>query len=149
MKLRNAPDFAEKAAQWFSDKWGIPFEVYLDSMHECIAQKSSIPQWYIVMGNDGQIIGGAGVIENDFHDRKDLSPNVCALFVEEEHRNQGIAKHILRSIQNDIENMGVHALYLVTDIVGFYEKSSWSFRGMVNGDDGAAMRMYVSSSLSV
>ena len=39
--------------------------------------------------------GGAGVIENDFHDRKDLTPNVCAVYVEEHCRCQGIAGKLL------------------------------------------------------
>ena len=29
-----------------------------------------------------------GVIENDFHDRKDLTPNVCAVYTEEDCRCQ-------------------------------------------------------------
>ncbi len=37
----------------------------------------------------GQIIGGIGVIENDFHDRKDLAPNVCAVYTEEDRRGDG------------------------------------------------------------
>jgi hypothetical protein len=37
--------------------------------------------WYLCMDEDN-IIGGMGVIENDFHDRKDLSPNVCAVYTD-------------------------------------------------------------------
>lgn len=33
---------------------------------------------------------------NDFHDRKNLTPNVCALYVEESCRNQGIADKLLQ-----------------------------------------------------
>ena len=44
--------------------------------------------WNAVV-EDGRIIGGLGVIENDFHDRKDLSPNVCAVYVEEDRRCRG------------------------------------------------------------
>lgn len=41
--------------------------------------------------NSGEkIVAGMGLIENDFHDKKDLSPNVCAVYTEEEHRCQGI-----------------------------------------------------------
>lgn len=35
-----------------------------------------IPNWFIA---------GAGVIENDFHNRPDLTPNICALYVEEDY----------------------------------------------------------------
>ena len=38
---------------------------------------------------------GAGVISNDFHNRRDLAPNLCALFVEPAYRRQGIARRLL------------------------------------------------------
>ena len=84
--LREQPSLLEKAACWFSDKWGIPTPAYRESMADCISRKTEIPQWYIVLNEEGDIIAGAGVIENDFHDRKDLAPNLCALFVEEAYR---------------------------------------------------------------
>lgn len=37
------------------------------------------------------IVAGLGVIENDFHNRKDLAPNVCAVYTEEDCRCKGIA----------------------------------------------------------
>ena len=46
-------------------------------------RKTGITQWYVIVDGQRNIIAGAGVIENDFHDRKDLTPNLCALFVEE------------------------------------------------------------------
>jgi hypothetical protein len=38
--------------------------------------------WYLCLDED-RIVGGMGVIENDFHNRKDLSPNICAVCTEE------------------------------------------------------------------
>ncbi|MDT1873062.1 GNAT family N-acetyltransferase, partial [Acinetobacter baumannii] len=76
------------AAQWFSEKWQIPVEAYLESIQISIDQKHAIPQWYIVFNKDKYLIAGAGVIDNDFHERKDVTPNLCALFVEENYRNQ-------------------------------------------------------------
>ena len=39
--------------------------------------------------------GGRGLIENDFHNRPDLCPNVCALFVEQAYRRRGLARLLL------------------------------------------------------
>lgn len=80
--LRNHPEFLSTASAWFGSKWDVPVEAYEESMKECMERKTGIPQWYVVMNGQGAIIAGAGVIENDFHDRKDLTPNLCALFVE-------------------------------------------------------------------
>ncbi len=57
-------------------------------------------------------LAGAGVIENDFHNRPDLTPNLCALFVEPEKRNQGIAKRILAEIRKEMHQLGRKNLYL-------------------------------------
>ncbi len=48
-------------------------------MEACLTKESAVPQWYVAM-KEARIIGGLGVIENDFHDRKDLAPNVCAAY---------------------------------------------------------------------
>lgn len=54
-----------------------------------------MPQWYLAMDNH-VIVGGLGVIENDFHNRKDLTPNVCAVYVDEDYLCQGIAGRFFR-----------------------------------------------------
>ena len=88
------------------------------------------------------IVGGAGVIANDFHDRKDLTPNICALYVEPGHRSRGLAGKLLAYICEDMQRRGLDVLYLVTEHVSFYEKYGWDFLCMVQGDDEEPMRMY-------
>lgn len=133
----------EEASEWFHQKWGIPQNAYVKSMNECFKYSSAVPQWYLVL--DGQtIIAGVGVIENYFHDRKNLTPNVCAVYVEEEYRNQGIAGEILQFVCNDFLVMGINTLYLVTDHDSYYERYGWEFLCMVQGDGELDMtRMYV------
>lgn len=144
-KLCENPALAEKAAQWFATKWDIPMRAYYSSIQECIKWKNKVPQWYIILDKSEKIIAGTGIIENDFHERKDLSPNLCALFVEEAYRKQGIAKYILDFVRNDIGKLGFEKLYLVTDHTDFYEKCGWRFLTMVNDDEGTPERMYVST----
>lgn len=146
-KLCDHPEFLDEAASWFSQKWGIPVEAYKESMEQSINQKTGIPQWYIVLNENLEMIAGAGIIENDFHDRKDLSPNLCALYVKENYRGQGIAKYLLDFSRKDLSNMGFETLYLITDHTEFYEKCGWDFLTMVNGDDGNSQRMYAASTL--
>ncbi|WP_218657608.1 GNAT family N-acetyltransferase, partial [Acinetobacter baumannii] len=135
LRLSDYPQYKEIAAQWFSEKWQIPVEAYLESIQISIDQKHAIPQWYIVLNKDKHLIAGAGVIDNDFHERKDLTPNLCALFVEENYRNQNIAKHILDFVREDLSNQGIQTLYLITDHTEFYEKCGWRFLTSVK-DEG-------------
>ncbi|RSQ35295.1 GNAT family N-acetyltransferase [Acinetobacter baumannii] len=135
LRLSDYPQYKEMAAQWFSEKWQIPVEAYLESIQISIDQRHAIPQWYIVLNKDKYLIAGAGVIDNDFHERKDLTPNLCALFVEENYRNQNIAKQILDFVREDLSNQGIQTLYLITDHTEFYEKCGWRFLTLVK-DEG-------------
>ena len=112
-------------------------------MEECLAMKSAVPQWYLAL-EDGQIIGGLGVIENDFHDRKDLAPNVCAVYTEEAQRERGVAGALLDTVCADMRERGISTLYLVTDHTAFYERYGWEFLCMVQGDGEPELsRMYI------
>lgn len=143
IRLTDKPDILETAARWFHEKWRIPYDAYLDSMKECLTGKNAVPQWYLALEQD-TIIGGLGVIENDFHNRKDLAPNVCAVYTEEEWRCQGVAGALLNYVCTDMKEQGIDTLYLLTDHTSFYERYGWEFFCMVRGDGGPDMsRMYI------
>lgn len=133
LKLRENPALLDKAARWFHEKWGIDEAAYRESMEECLEGIGPVPQWYVCV-EDGAIIGGLGVIENDFHDRKNLAPNVCAVYTEEAHRGRGIAGALLGTVCADMAALGVHTLYLLTDHDSFYERYGWEFFCMAQGD---------------
>ena len=141
--LRDRPGLKEQAARWFHEKWGIPLQAYRESMEACLAGGSAVPQWYVALEGD-RIIGGLGVIENDFHDRKDLAPNVCAVYTEADRRCRGIAGALLEYVCADMKEQGIDTLYLVTDHTSFYERYGWSFLCMVQGDGEPDLtRMYI------
>lgn len=143
IKIRQRAELKERASQWFHSKWGVPDEAYLESMEECIKGEDAVPQWYVAMDGD-KIVGGLGVIENDFHDRKDLAPNVCAVFVEEEYRCKGIAGKLLDYVCEDMNGLGVDTLYLLTDHTSFYERYGWEFLCLAQGDgESEPSRMYI------
>lgn len=143
IRLADNPEMKDELARWFHEKWGIPQEAYLESMEQCLAQKGPVPQWYAAM-EDGRIIGGLGVIENDFHDRKDLAPNVCAVYTEPDWRGRGVAGALLQYVCADMREKGIATLYLVTDHTSFYERYGWEFFCMVQGDGELEMtRMYI------
>ena len=135
--LREIPEIKEEAAEWFSSKWGVPKEAYLECMNDYLDEKTEYG-WYLCLDDD-KIIGGLGVIENDFHNRKDLTPNVCAVYTEEEYRLKGIAGKLLNLVVDDMRSKGITPIYLVTDHKGFYEKYGWEFYCMAQGDDEPEM----------
>ena len=140
--LREKLECMDPAASWFSSKWGVPKEAYLACMTNYLNRETELG-WFLCLDAD-QIIGGLGVIENDFHDRPDLTPNVCAVYTEESHRCRGIAGKLLNMAVEALRSKGISPAYLVTDHVGFYERYGWEFLCMVQGDGEPDMtRMYI------
>ncbi|MBR6525819.1 MAG: GNAT family N-acetyltransferase [Clostridia bacterium] len=140
--LREMPELEKTAARWFHQKWGVPEDAYLACMDQYLSGETELG-WYLCL-DGSSIVGGLGVIENDFHDRKDLTPNICAVYVEENHRCCGIAGKLLNMAVEDLRLKGISPCYLLTDHTGFYEKYGWEFYCMAQGDgEETQSRMYV------
>ena len=140
--LRNKPEWMVLAAEWFHSKWRVPTEAYLECMEAYLRGETEYG-WYLCLDGN-QIVGGLGVIENDFHDKKDLTPNICAVYTEDTYRCRGIAGRLLNMAVEDLRLKGVSPVYLITDHTGFYERYGWEFLCMVQGDNETDMtRMYI------
>lgn len=140
--LRQKPELIEEAAEWFHNKWCVPKEAYLECMNAYLNGETEYG-WYLCLDGN-KIIAGMGVIENDFHNRKDLTPNACAVYTEEEYRCKGIAGRLLNFVVEDCKDKGISPIYLLTDHIGFYERYGWEFLCMVQGDGEEEMsRMYI------
>ena len=124
--LCERPELKARAAEWFNSKWGVPTQAYISCM-------------------DGDnIVGGLGVIANDFHDRKDLTPNICAVYTEKEHRGRGIAGRLLNNAVEDLKSKGISPVWLVTDHTSFYERYGWEYLCEVHCDgEPNTSRMYI------
>lgn len=141
MTLRERPELKDKVAEWFHCKWGVPKQAYLECMESYLNHETEYG-WYLCLDAD-RIIGGLGVIENDFHNRKDLTPNVCAVYTEEAYRGKGIAGQLLDLVAKDMKDKGIAPLYLITGHTSFYERYGWEFLTMVQEDSGELTRMYI------
>lgn len=142
LPLRDRPELLESAATWFHEKWGVPREAYRTCMAAYLNRETEYG-WYLCLAGN-RIVGGLGVIENDFHDRGDLAPNVCAVYTEEDSRGYGVAGRLLDLVVEDMRAKGVTPLYLVTDHTGFYERYGWEFLCMAHEEDsGNETRVYI------
>ena len=123
--LRDRPDLKERAAEWFAGKWSVPKTAYLAAFDGYLSGETDYG-WYLALSGE-RIVGGLGVIENDFHPRRDLTPNICAVYVEADFRRRGIAGRLLERATDDLRAQGVPTVYLLTDHVGFYERYGWEY----------------------
>ena len=140
--LRSCPSLVDAAATWFSSCWGVPEEAYRECMTSYVSGACDLG-WFLCLDGD-RIVGGLGVIENDFHDRPDLTPNVCAVYTDPLYRGRGIAGRLLGMAVASLKSFGISPVYLLTDHEGFYERYGWEFFCMVQGDgEDHLSRMYV------
>lgn len=136
-------EFLSLAVKHFHQWWGISQVAYQKSMEASLIKGAIIPRWYVAIQKN-KIIGGLGIIENDFHNRKDLSPNICAVYVEKEFRGRGIAGQLLNRACDDMHQNGVDILYLITDHTSFYERYGWEYYGEVLGNgENKTSRIYI------
>lgn len=142
ISLRQRPELINTAAIWFHSKWKASTDAYLKCMEDYINGETEYG-WFLCLYGD-EIVGGLGVIDNDFHNRKDLSPNICAVYAEEKHRSRGIAGRLLNMAVNELHSKGISPVYLATDHTNFYERYDFEFLCMVKCDGEKNMsRMYI------
>lgn len=127
VSVRENLEYKDLAIQYFQSKWGNESsnKIYEDCITHCIDAVAPLPQWYLLMDGE-KIIGGAGLITNDFISRMDLYPWICALYIEEDYRGNSYVALFLEKAKEDAKQGGFSSLYLCSDHVGYYEKYGFS-----------------------
>lgn len=110
-------------------------------MNEALVSKTGVPSWYYIK-YDNKIIAGLGVIKNDFHKRHDLTPNICAVYVNEGYRMHGIAKELLNYTCNELRKKKIENVYLITTHKDFYERCGFNYYSDIEENDGKIVRCY-------
>jgi N-acetylglutamate synthase-like GNAT family acetyltransferase len=142
VSVREQPEFVHKAITYFQNSWKsvLPI-IYEDSISHSIHAKNTLPQWYL-LEKEGELIGCAGLITNDFISRGDLYPWVCALFIEEMHRGNAYGALLLEKARKDAKKAGFENVYLCTEHIGYYEKYGFTYIGKGYHPWGEESRIY-------
>lgn len=140
--IKDIPEYLERGVDWFSSKWSVDRNEYFKSFYDCLNKEGSLPQWYLALDKGREIVGGCGLIDNDFVDRTDLSPYLCALFVEPHVRGHALGSQLLARARLDGAKLRFSALYLCTDHTSYYEKYGWEYIGIGEHPQGGTSRIY-------
>ena len=139
--LKDRQELEKKAAAWFHEKWYVPTEAYLECMDAYLAGDTDLG-WYLCL-RGGEIVAGLGVIENDFHDRKDLTPNICAVYTEEAYRRRGIAGRLLDTAVEELRKKGFRTM-LTHNGEYFPEEFNYDGNNKFHPDERVVYMNYVS-----
>lgn len=141
--LREHPQQMTAVIAYFQQQWASEESmiVYDDALRRTPGAKNPLPQWYWLQDGE-RIIGCAGLITNDFISRGELYPWLCALYIDPDYRQQGLARRLIDHIAQHTRELGFDQLHLCTDIEGFYEKAGFAFNGMGYHPWGESSRVY-------
>lgn len=142
ISVRENPEYTDMAIAYFQWCWSsvLPI-IYEDCITHSIDARNPLPQWYL-LEKDGEIIGCAGLITNDFISRGDLYPWICALFIDEKHRGNAYATLLMDRAKSDAKKMGFDYVYLCTEHIGYYEKYGFQYIGQGYHPWGEESRIY-------
>ena len=145
--IRDNTKWIDRAADYYSSRWGIDRQIYLDSINDSIITSSPVPRWYLML-DENEIIGGFGLNENDFMVRTDLCPWLCAVYVEPNQRGKQYGAKLLEYGRIEAGKLGFSKVYLCTDHVGYYEKYDWRYIGDYAHQSGNDTRVYEADVIS-
>jgi len=140
INVRKQPEYKDLAIDYFTKNWGMRV-IYEDSINTCLTAQNPLPVWYLLLDGD-KIVGGVGLITNDFISRMDLWPWLCALYIEEDYRGQNLSARLIEQLKVDCAKMGFETFYLATDHVGFYEKHGFKYIADGHHPWGETSRIY-------
>ena len=144
ISVRAQPGCAYAAIAFLQQAWGGGNNeiMYEDCVRHCLGSPSPLPQWYLLVEEDDRIVGGAGLVSNDFISRMDLWPWLCALFVEDEFRGHAYGALLIQYLKQESCRLGFLKLYLATDSTGYYEKYGFHLHGEGIHANGEKARIY-------
>jgi len=142
ISVRKQPQYAEQIITYLQKCWnGVSPIIYRDCISHCIDASKPLPQWY-VLEKEGEFLGCAGLITNDFISRMDLYPWLCALFIEKSQRGNGYGQILIEKAKEDAKMYGFSNLYLCTNHIGYYEKYGFKYIGDGYHPWGEQSRIY-------
>ena len=142
ISVRESPQYKDNAILYFQKCWKSVLPViYEDCISHSVLSKNKLPQWYL-LEKEGELIGCAGLVTNDFISRMDLYPWICAIFIEEKHRGNAYSSLLMEKAKKDAKEAGFDSVYLSTDHIGYYEKYGFDYIGQGYHPWGEESRIY-------
>ncbi|MGO9674936.1 MAG: GNAT family N-acetyltransferase [Methylocella sp.] len=147
--LRDCPHFSQVVAESVWRAWwrsgGYPLASIENRVQENFGSKG-IP-FCIIAHRDGGFLGAASVIASDLSARPDYAPWVAAVWVEPEHRRQGIGGALVRRAADKALALEHNCVYLCArpENSRFYRNLGWSVLEENIGEDLLTIFTYSSN----
>lgn len=139
--IKDCPLRHTELAQFVEEKWPKVKGVVLPIIDESLSSEGTLPLTFLLLKNE-EIIGFYQLIEQEFIMRKDLSPWIAPLFIDEIERGQALGSVLLEHARQIAGGLGYDKLYLATDHIRYYEKYGFREIGLDNFEWGRPTKIY-------
>ncbi|MFW5998870.1 MAG: GNAT family N-acetyltransferase [bacterium] len=133
--LADFPEYLHTVNNWTYEEWGhLSPKTKEERLNDLKGRlnKNMIPLTFIALKGD-KPVGTASIFKYDMETHKHLSPWLAAVFVDPEHRREGIGSRLVKRILKKADNLGYKTLYLFTpDMMNFYRQLGWKEKEIVN-----------------
>ena len=133
----------KKAKAYCKEKWNKVYDCFTECADKSFNAKL-LPQTWVVLGFEDEIMGFYQLSEHDLITRKDeFTPFITSLYVDPTMRGGfGIGEMLLDHARYEAARLGFDKLYLTTDHIGYYEKYGFREIGLDMYDWGRPTKLY-------
>jgi GNAT superfamily N-acetyltransferase len=127
--LADCSEFIPIIKEWYYSEWKDFLEEqsieFVENLLKSRCNSDSLPLCIVAMHND-RPIGTASLKASDMHIRKELSPWLAGLYVEEKCRSLGIGSLLVQAIEKIASQHGFEKIFLYTPgASNFYQRLGW------------------------
>ncbi len=141
VNLYYIPEYFDQVYMSIYTEWGKCNPNFWKSWIKSSTKPNGIPSTYVIL-DDTQYVGTFSLWNCDLQSRQDLSPWLGGIVVDPAYRGQGMGLYIQKEAKRILINEGIHEAYLFTEMIGFYEKTGWSFCDEIYDERDALVRLY-------
>ena len=139
--MKDFPAYWEPLIAYVKNNWepvSIPFNAVVN---EVFKEYKPFPKCYLMLKN-GMIIGFYQLVARELIGRKDLTPWITCLFIDERERGRRLGSKLLKHGRKVAGKMGYPKVYLATGEIRFYEKYGFKEIGLDKFISGRPTKIY-------
>lgn len=141
VSLKDLPDYRQALTDYVQNNWIGVFNVFTDVLGEMYSGEKLLPDCYMMLKDD-KIIGFYQLVEQELLIRKDLSPWITCVFIDEQERGRRLISKLLEHGRTIAGQLGYSKVYLATSHRQLYEKFGFREIGLSKFVWGLPSKIY-------
>jgi GNAT superfamily N-acetyltransferase len=141
VSLKGLPSYQRTLIDYVGNNWKPVFYAFTDVIAELFSTEKDLPQCHMLLKGE-KIIGFYQLIEQELILRKDLSPWITCIFIDEHERGNRLSSVLLEHGRTMAGKLGYKKVYLTTDHIELYEKFGFREIGLDKFIFGRPTKIY-------